>query len=88
MDAVDCDSDMEDLRESYSSLQVLTAEMREPGAVEQRDPQRPQNEEWEFKEGRQGLDQIFILASDVATSPYVAPPQVCGQTSGNASAGG
>ena len=86
VDAADCDSDMEELRESYSSLQALTAEMREPGAsFNQRDPRRPQNEGWEFWESRQGLTRfLFLLPTwPLARISYVAPLQVCGQTSGN-----
>ena len=56
MDAADCDSDLEDLRDSYASLQTLTAEMSQ-----QRDPQRPHNQEWDFREGRQGLTRFLFL---------------------------
>ena len=56
VDAADCDSDLEDLRDSYASLQTLTAEMSQ-----QRDPQRPHNQEWDFREGRQGLTRFLFL---------------------------
>ena len=73
VDAADCDSDLEEFRDSYTSLQALTAEMREPEAsFQQRGPQMPHSQEWDFREGRR-VDQISILASNLATSPAIAP---------------
>ena len=62
VDAADCDSDMEELRESYDSLQMLTAEMRLAAtSSDWTVPQRHQKEEWEFREGREGLTRFLLL---------------------------
>jgi len=62
VDAADCDSDIEELRDSYDSLQKLTDEMRQESTSSgQYARGRPQQEDWEFREGREGLTRFLLL---------------------------
>jgi len=57
----DCDSDLEEVRDRNTSLQALTAEMREPEAsFRQRDTRTPHSQKWDFLEGREGLTRFLF----------------------------
>ena len=62
VDAADCDSDIEELRDSYDSLQKLTEEMKQESTSSgQYARGRPQQQDWEFREGREGLTRFLLL---------------------------
>ena len=64
VDAADCDSDIEELRESYESLQMFTEEMRQGNTSSgQIVRERNQKEEWDFREGQEGLTRFLLLPS-------------------------
>lgn len=62
VDAADCESDLEELKDNDSSLQSISGEMMETAPPNsQLDEKSLFKQEWEFKAGREGLDRFLSL---------------------------